>query len=244
MAEDFDLHSNDKGKSGDRLPRRGAIPFDSGRRGRNDVRPINAVKAEAAVAGPRLRTRRLAGAGSVFLLGLTMVCALYPTLKNKRITIASLPSDQPSRSNPTSQPSSPAQALSKPSPIVAAVTARPQSSTMPKQTPSVVPDLPGFSAFHDRPMRYKATRKQAFGGCTGQLELTSVRLHFQCSNQADLNIPVHSIAKAHKDGVVLASGEKYHFLIANHTKDQVEAIFILWLNRVQQSQQPSRKSSL
>jgi hypothetical protein len=54
---------------------------------------------------------------------------------------------------------------------------------------------------------------------------------------------VGSIAKVHKDGVVLESGEKYHFLIANHTKDQAEAIFILWLNGVQQSQQESRKSS-
>jgi hypothetical protein len=237
VAEDFDLHSNDKGKNGHRLPRRGVIPFNSARRGRNYVRPMNPGKAESAVAGPRFRTRSLAGAGPPFLLGLAMVCALYPSLKNNRITIANLPSDQPPRSNPTSQPSSPAQALSKPSPIAAAVTTRPQSSTMPKQTP-------GFSALHDHPMRYEATRKKAFGGCTGRLELTSVRLHFQCSNQADLNIPVHSIAKAHKDGVVLASGERYHFLIANHTKDQVEAIFILWLNRVQQSQQPSRKSSL
>lgn len=118
------------------------------------------------------------------------------------------------------------------------------SEAMPKQTQNVVSNLPGSSALHDHSMRYEATRKKVFGGCTGQLELTSVRLHFQCSNQADLNIPVHSIAKAHKDGVVLASGEKYHFLIANHTRDQVEAIFILWLNRVQQAQQPRRKSSL
>ncbi len=58
-----------------------------------------------------------------------------------------------------------------------------------------------------------------------------------------MNIPVASIAKVHKDGVVLESGEKYHFLIANHTKDQAEAIFILWLNGVQQSEQESRKSS-
>jgi hypothetical protein len=77
-----------------------------------------------------------------------------------------------------------------------------------------------------------------FGGCTGQLELTSARLHFRCANEADLNIPVGSIAKAHKDGVVLESGEKYHFLIANHTKGQVEAIFTQWLNSLQQ---PSRE---
>jgi hypothetical protein len=93
-------------------------------------------------------------------------------------------------------------------------------------------------------MRYEATRKKVFGGCTGQLELTGSRLHFRCPNQADLIFPVAAIAKAHKDGVVLKSGEKYHFIIANHTKGQVEAIFISWLNRVQQFPRPSRVSSL
>ena len=113
---------------------------------------------------------------------------------------------------------------------------------MPGQTPNAVSNLPEFSALHYPPMRYEATHKKAFGGCTGELELTSARLHFRCSNQAELNFRVDAIAKAHKDGVVLKSGEKYHFLIANHTKGQVEAIFILWLNRVQQFQRPSRES--
>ena len=114
---------------------------------------------------------------------------------------------------------------------------------MPKQTPNAMSNLPGSSALHYHPVRYEATHKKAFGGCTGQLELTSDGLHFKCANQADLNIPVGSIAKVHKDGVVLESGEKYHFLIANHTKGQVETIFNLWLNRVRQSHQASRESS-
>ncbi len=243
MAKDFDFHSNDKGK-GEKLPRRGAIPFDSGRRGRNDVRPINAGKAEAAVAGPRFRTRRLAGTGPLFLLGLATVVAFYPGLRNKRITITSVPSDQPLRSNPTPQASSPAQALSTPSPIAAAVTEPTQHATMPKKTPKVVSNLSGSSALHLHAMTYKATRKKLFGSCTGQLELTSVRLYFHCPSQADLSIPVDSIAKVHQDAVVLASGEKYHFQIANHTRDQVEAIFILWLDKAQRSQPPNRKSSL
>ena len=92
-------------------------------------------------------------------------------------------------------------------------------------------------------MKYEATHKKALGGCTGQLELTSARLHFRCSHEADLDIPVSSIAGAHKDGVVLASGEKYHFVIANHTKGQVEMIFNLWLNRVRQFEPASRESS-
>jgi hypothetical protein len=90
------------------------------------------------------------------------------------------------------------------------------------------------------PTKYAATHKQAFGGCVSQLELTSAALHFSCSHQTDLDIPVSSIAGTHKDGVVLASGEKYHFLIANQTKEQVEVIFNQWLNNVRQA---SRESS-
>jgi hypothetical protein len=106
---------------------------------------------------------------------------------------------------------------------------------MPEKAPNVQSHPAASPAPHYQPVRYEATHKKAFGGCTGQLELTSVRLQFKCPNEADLNIPIGSIAKVHKDGVVLASGEKYHFLIANHTKGQVEAIFILWLNRAQRS---------
>ena len=184
-----------------------------------------------------------AGTGAAFLLGLFILCGLYLSRNDKKSTAASPKSDEQLWSGPTSQPSSPVRPLPKPSAIIPADTARPNNSIVPRQVPNVVSNLPGFPALHYRSMRYEATHKKVFGGCTGQLELTSVRLHFQCSNQADLNIPVHSIAKAHKDGVVLASGEKYHFLIANHTKGQVEAIFMQWLGRVQQFQQQSRKSS-
>jgi hypothetical protein len=104
--------------------------------------------------------------------------------------------------------------------------------------------LPGVKAVHYQPLKYAATHKQAFGGCAGQLELTSAALHFRCLHQADLDIPVSSIAGIHKDGVVLASGEKYHFLIANQTKEQVEVIFNQWLNNVRQSHQASRESSV
>jgi hypothetical protein len=92
-------------------------------------------------------------------------------------------------------------------------------------------------------MKYEATHKKVLGGCTGQLELTSARLHFRCAHEADLDIPVTSIARTHKDGVVLASGARYHFVIANHTKGQVEMIFNSWLNRVRQSEPASRESS-
>ena len=115
---------------------------------------------------------------------------------------------------------------------------------MSKQAPSAPPKLPAAPVPRYTPVRFEATHKKMFGGCTGQLELTSARLHFSCPNQADLNFPIDAIAKAHKDGVVLKTGEKYHFVIANHSKDQVEAIFLSWVNRVQQfPQQASRTSS-
>ena len=243
MAEDFDLHSSEKGKSCQRPPKRDAIPFDSRRRGTNNVRPIDSDKGESGVSWPGSWPWSSAGAGAIFLLGIAILCGLYPSRNDKKSTAASPKSDDQLWSGPTSQPSSPVRPLSKPSPIIPADTARPKGSIVPGQAPNAGSNLPGFSALHYPPMRYEATHKKAFGGCTGQLELTSARLHFRCSNQADLNFRVDAIPKAHKDGVVLKSGEKYHFLIANHTKGQVEAIFILWLNRVQQFQQPSRESS-
>jgi hypothetical protein len=243
VAKGFDLHSNDKGKSGARPPRRDVISFDSGRRARNDYLPTESDKAAASeVSWPGFRPRSLAGAGPIFLLGIAILCGLYTGLTYKK-SIASLKSEEQLQPGPTSQPSSPLQPLPKPSPNPPAVTAQAERSIMPERAPNVVSNLSGSSAPRYHPMRYEATHKKAFGGCTGQLELTSARLHFRCPNEADLNIPIGSIVKVHKDGVVLASGEKYHFLIANQTKDQVEAIFILWLTRVQQFQQPSPESS-
>jgi len=242
VAKDFDLHSNDKGKNGQRPPRQDVIPFDSVRRGRNDFQPIDSIKAETGVSRRGFWPQSLAGAGPIFLLWIAILCGLYTAINFKRSTAASLKSDKQLQPGPASQPSSPVQLLSKPSPNPPAVTAQAEDSIMPEKAPNAVSKLPGFSA-HYHPIRYEATHKKVFGGCKGQLELTNVGLHFRCPNEADLNIPVGSIAKIHKDGVVLESGEKYHFLIANHTKDQAEAIFILWLNGVQQSQQESQKSS-
>ena len=235
MAKNFELHSNDKCKNRPRLPRRDVIPFDSGRRGRNEPAPIDSDKAESQVSWPGFWPRSSVGAGPIFLLGIAILCGLYTVTDYKKSTTASLKSVEQLRPGPTSQPSSPVQALSKPSPNAPADKARAEGSIMPGHAPDAVSNLPGSSAPHYRPMRYEATHKKVFGSCTGQLELTSIRLHFRCANEADLNIPVGSIAGAHKDGVVLASGEKYHFLIANHTKGQVEAIFTLWLNSVQRS---------
>jgi len=226
--------SNDKGKRGQRSPRRDAIPFDSGRRGRTGVRLMDSAKQEAVVSWPGFWPQSLAGAGPLFLFAIAILVGLCGVLDYKKSATAGLKPDEQLRLGTISQSSSPVLPLSNPSPIPPAVTAR-RGSLMNKQTPNKESISSGFSTLH-YPVRYEATHKKAFGGCTGELELTSAGLHFKCSNQADLDIPVGLIAKAHKDGVVLESGERYHFLIANRTKAQAEAIFILWLNRFQHFQ--------
>ena len=234
MAKDVDLHSNDRSKGAQQPPKRNPIPFDSWRKAAHNVRPIHSDKGESEVSWPGSWPGSSASTGAAFLLGLSILCGVYPSGNDKKSTaVNSKPAEQ-FRSVPTSQPSSPVRPLPKPSAIIPADTPRPKDSIVSRRAPNVGSNLPGFQALHSPPMRYEATHKKLFGGCTGQLELTSARLHFRCSNQADLNFPVDAIAKAHKDGVILKSGEKYHFLIANHTKGHVEAIFTLWLNRVQQ----------
>jgi hypothetical protein len=228
VAKDFDLRFNDKSKDGQRPPRPDVIAFDSARRGRNDFRPVESDKSESEVSWPGFWPR-WASAGPMVLLGIAISIGLYTCINYEKSTAQLRPV-------PTSRPASPVQPSSKPSPSLTAVTARGKGSIMPENPPNAVST--GFSPLHYHPAKYEATHKKVFGSCTGQLELTSARLHFRCPNEPDLNIPVGSIAKAHKDGVVLESGEKYHFLIANHTKDQVEAIFAQWLNKIQQ---PSRE---
>jgi hypothetical protein len=241
VANDFDLNSNNKGKNGQRPARRDVIPFERVRRDIDDFLPIVSTKPETRAS--RFWPRSLAGAGPIILLGIAILCGLYTAVKYKRSSTASLKSEKQLQPGPTSQPSSPVQPLSKPSPNSPASTERAEGSIMPEKAQKAVSNLGGLLVSHYHPMRYEATHKKVIGGCTGELELTSAGLHFRCPSEADLNIPVDSILKAHKDGVVLESGEKYHFLIANHTKSQVEAIFIRWLSRVQQFQQQSRKSS-
>jgi hypothetical protein len=239
----FDLHSNGKSGSGERPARRGVIPFESGRRGINDFRPIESAKAESAASWPGFWPRSLAGGGPLILLGITLICAFYLGLNVKKSTATKLKPEQQLQPHPTSEPSSAVRPPAKPSPTAPAVTARSEGSITPERPANPVASLPGFKAGHYHPTKYEATHKKAFGGCTGQLELTSSALHFRCSHQAELNIPVSSIARIHKDGVVLESGEKYHFLIANQTTGQVEMIFNLWLNRVRESHSASQKSS-
>lgn len=230
MARDFDLHARC-----DRTPSR-TIPFDSGRRRINEVRPISVADPGSEVSWPGFWPRSLASAGPVLLLAAALLGTLYPVFKSKRII-------QQPRPETVSQPSFRVAPRSKPSPIPSASTARPADLFKPAQPSHTDSSLPGLAAVHDHRLRFEATHKKAFGGCTGQLELTSAALHFTCSHQADLDLPIGSIASTDKDGVLLGSGEKYHFLIADHTKVQVETIFNQWLTSARQPRLASRESS-
>ncbi len=242
MPTDFDSYPNNKDGAGQRPPRRTVIPFSSGRRGRYDWPPIDARKAEPAVTWPGFWHGRLASTGAKFILVIAFLGILYIGLHHGKSSATAPRPDQPLRSALTAQSPSAVPSPAKPSPIPAVV-APPSEASLPGRSANAASSPRGVVAGHYQAVKYEATHKKAFGGCTGQLELTSSRLHFKCSHEADLDIPVSFIASAHKDGVVLASGEKYHFVIANHTKGQAEMIFNSWLNRVRQSEPASRESS-
>jgi hypothetical protein len=215
----------------------------SGRMDGNHFRPSHTPEPVTDFFWQRSSSLPSIGAEARLLLVIGVVCGLLIYENGRKSAMASPKEDKQLQAQPMPRPAQSIAPLSKPTPVVPADTVRGERSMVSKQTPDAVPH-PASSATQYAPMRYEATRKKVFGGCTGQLELTGSELVFRCPDQADLIFPVAAIAKAHKDGIVLKSGEKYHFLIANHTRGQVEAIFISWLNRVQQSPQASRESSL
>ena len=192
-------------------------------------------QAPAPVTGfpeQRLSLRFSIGAEARLLLVIGVVCGLLIYESEKKSAVANPKANETFQTTATHPPAQPAQILSKPTPIVPPVTARGEHPLVSRHSPDAVPRA-ASSALQYPPIRYEATRKKMFGGCTGQLELSSSMLVFRCRDQADLILPVAAIAKTDKDGIVLKSGEKYHFLIANHTRGQVAALFTSWLNPIQ-----------
>jgi hypothetical protein len=214
-------------------------PLDLGRIGKKYFLPANGPRRVSGGSRPGPRLQISIDAGSTLLLVVAVAWMLYLGGNYKKAAVANRAQDQPLQTRATPQVSQPSPPVSMPSPVNPVDAARIDASSMPKQTPSVVPHSAALKTPRYPAMRYEATRKKVFGGCTGELELTGSRLQFRCPDQADLIFPVDAIAKAHKDGVVLKSGEKYHFTIANYTRGQVEEIFVSWLNSVQQFSQQS-----
>lgn len=213
--------------------RNNVLPIDRGRRVVVRTWPISA-------SGLSLNS----GAGLLVVIGI--LCGLLISESDRKSPIAgSKPDGNPKPvaqvQAATTQAPSPAPRPAKPSPAIRADAAQPGASVAPKEPASRALNRDGSRAggraASFTPATFQATHKKVFGGCTGQLELTSGGLHFRCPKQGNLDLPIDEIARAHKDGVVLKSGEKYHFAIANHSKDQAEAIFISWLSRVQPASQ-------
>jgi hypothetical protein len=215
-------------------------PLDLDRIDRDYFLPINAPKRGSRSLWTASSLRIAIDAGTRLLLVVGVVWVLYLSGNHRKSAVANPNQQEQLQARATSQPDRPVQ---KPSPITPVDTAPVDVSVAPQKAPAAVSHSGALSASHYPTMRYEPTRKKAFGGCTGELELTGSRLDFRCPDQADLIFPVTSIAKAHKDGIVLKSGEKYHFTIANRTKDEVEGIFVSWLNKVQQFPQQSRTTS-
>ena len=202
---------------------------DSGRADRNHVLPIQTPERSAGVSGQGFTGRFAIGAEARLLLVIGIVCGLLIHENNKKSAVANPKKKEELQTRAAVLPAHP---LAKPAPVISVDTARSEHPMPSGRTSGAAPHS-ASSASQYPPMRYEATRKKMFGSCRGELELTKSGLVFRCPNQASLIFPVAAIAGANKDGVILKSGEKYHFLIANHTRDQAEAIFLLWLDRVQ-----------
>ena len=214
MTKDSGGHSDDKG-GGQKAPRK------------NNVLPIDRGKAAArrpwAMSASGISLNSAAG----LLVTIGVLCGLLISESDRTASVVT-----PKQDNAVKASATPVAATTpphaKPSPAVPVGATRPATPVVGIQPNSHTANT-GLSY---APAKFQATHKKMFGGCTGELRLTSSALDFRCAN-SDLHFPVNAIASANKDGVVLRSGEKYHFAIANRSKDQAEAIFIAWLSRVQ-----------
>ncbi len=83
---------------------------------------------------------------------------------------------------------------------------------------------------------FEAKHKEAFGGCQGQLTLSTAGLRFTCPDKNDLNFPIDSIDHADHDGVILKSGKKYHFSISGKSNEETVEQFASWFQNAQHSQ--------
>lgn len=225
-------------------------PAEPGKGTKGKVLPIDRGKRARRPAWPMSTSDTSLNAGAAFLLVIGVLCGLYLSGSDKKSPLSSRRPNAAPQMDAVAQTNSapetnsasetaavPVQHLAKPSPIVPAERVGQGVVTVRTGAPSA----PRAAQPHYVPTRFEATHKKMFGGCTGQLELTASRLRFSC-RQDDLDVPVDAIAKTNKNGIVLRSGEKYHFTMANRSKDQVEAIFIAWLNRVQ-SAPPERAAA-
>ena len=130
---------------------------------------------------------------------------------------------------PKPQPPNPAPSFAQTAPSPAPV------PVVPAPIPAAAPLAP-VSAAHPAyaPVSYNARHDKAFGGCSGQLILSSAGLQFNCpgNSQDSMHIAVSQISDIDENGVRLASGKKLHFSITGMTKPNEQALFTDWFNRI------------
>ena len=84
------------------------------------------------------------------------------------------------------------------------------------------------------PLSYNARHDKAFGGCSGQLILSSTGLQFTCPSDthAGMQVPISEISAVDENGIRLTSGKKLHFSIDGMSKPNAQALFTDWFNRL------------
>ncbi len=140
----------------------------------------------------------------------------------------------PARQAPVSDSSKPQAANAAPSSAQIAPT--PDTTTVvPAPIPGAAPPAPVSAARPAyAPLFYNARHDKAFGGCAGQLILSSAGLQFNCpgNSQDSMQIAISEISGIDENGVRLASGKKLHFSITGMTKPNEQALFTDWFSRL------------
>jgi len=113
----------------------------------------------------------------------------------------------------------------------------PMIPATPPQIAGVMPPPPPVvtTSAPYTPMTYPARHEKHFGdSCSGQLTLNSNELVFQCPEDpgAGIQVAINQIDAVDENGIRLTSGKKYHFSIPGMSKNNEQALFAGWLNRV------------
>ncbi|WP_348264049.1 hypothetical protein P8935_05825 [Telmatobacter sp. DSM 110680] len=147
---------------------------------------------------------------------------LPPTVPAPRSPLPNVPNQQTANAAPTPSPQGAA-------PNTATTIVAP--APIPGSTP-VAPVTAARPAY--APLSYNARHDKAFGGCSGQLILSSTGLQFNCpsDSHAGMQVAISEISAVDENGVRLASGKKLHFSIEGMSKPNAQAIFTDWFNRL------------
>ena len=166
--------------------------------------------------------------------------ALMPSEKKPKPPAGKLPEPTPPPHLRPLTPVNPVQA-SNSAPVTTANPGTPSSSA-PQVAPAPIPTAPSSGAPLPTtagrppyaPLSYNARHEKAFGGCSGQLILSSTGLQFNCpgDSHSSMQIALSEISGVDENGVRLANGKKLHFAIAGMNKPSAQAIFADWFSRL------------